>query len=135
MTGTALAMVFPDTSGLDQPMERTLYWIQVSLITDSLMFFIYAVYLIIYLQHYLIQLVPFFLLIKDDFSLYHLVSFRNIMIANWITLLLHWTAYEGVDVMFHINVEFFLCATPAMASGISIMPSYLVWPSYRRFEI
>ena len=72
LTGTLLAMLFPDTGGLDQPFEMESYWI----------------------QHYLIQAVPLYLLIRRDFVALKNSSFFNIFCGLWILLVLHFSLYE-----------------------------------------
>ena len=72
LTGTLLAMLFPDTGGLDQPFEMEAYW----------------------LQHYLIQAVPLYLLIRRDYIAARHASFFNIFCGLWVLLLLHFSLYE-----------------------------------------
>lgn len=109
LTGTLLAMLFPDTSGLDQPYEELSYW----------------------LQHYLIQTVPLYLIARKNFLALKLCNFSTVTLGIWILAFLHWTLYEYVDVYFLVNVEFMLCPTGAMNSIFSQLPSWLFWPSYR----
>lgn len=72
LTGTLLAMLFPDTGGLDQPLEMEAYW----------------------LQHYLVQAVPLYLLVRRDYlALKHANSF-NILVGLWVLLILHFSLYE-----------------------------------------
>jgi hypothetical protein len=72
LTGTLLAMVFPDTGGLDQHLEMESYWV----------------------QHYLIQAVPLYLLVRNDFiALKHAGPF-TIFCGLWTLLLLHFSLYE-----------------------------------------
>ncbi len=72
VTGTGMAMLFPDTSGLDQPYEETLYWV----------------------QHVIIQVVPFIILLRNDNLVYRMTSLKTLWLANWGVLVLHWTMYE-----------------------------------------
>ena len=72
VTGSALALLFPDTSGLDQPLEREEYW----------------------LQHYMIQVIPIYLLTRYDFAALKLSSLESLSLSNFVILVLHWTFYE-----------------------------------------
>jgi hypothetical protein len=72
LTGTLLAMLFPDTGGLDQPLEMEAYW----------------------LQHYLVQAVPLYLLVRRDYVALKNASFFNIFCGLWVLLLLHFSLYE-----------------------------------------
>ena len=72
LTGTLLAMLFPDTGGLDQPFEMQAYW----------------------LQHYLIQAVPLYLLVRRDYVALRHAGFFNIFCGLWVLLLLHFSLYE-----------------------------------------
>lgn len=72
LTGTLLAMLFPDTGGLDQHLEMESYWI----------------------QHYLVQAVPLYLLTRRDFVALKNASLLNVVCGLWILLLLHFSLYE-----------------------------------------
>ena len=72
VTGTIAAILFPDTSGLEQPYETELYWI----------------------QHYIIQLVPILLLLRNNGLMLKMTTLKSILFANWCVLLLHWLLYE-----------------------------------------
>ena len=72
LTGTLLAMLFPDTGGLDQPLEMEAYWV----------------------QHYLIQAVPVYLLIRNDYIALKHSSFFNVFCGLWVLLTLHFSLYE-----------------------------------------
>jgi hypothetical protein len=72
LTGTLLAMLFPDTTGLDQPFEMDSYW----------------------LQHYLIQAMPLYLLVRRNFLAVRHASFVNVFAGLWVLLLLHFSLYE-----------------------------------------
>ena len=72
LTGTMSAMLFPDTSGLDQPFEMQSYW----------------------LQHYLIQAMPLYLLSRRNFLALKYANFFSVFMGVWILLLLHFSLYE-----------------------------------------
>ena len=72
LSGTFLALLFPDTTGLDQPFEEISYWI----------------------QHYLIIIVPIYLLQRRNGLAYKLSSKYTIGIGLWILLLLHFSFFE-----------------------------------------
>jgi len=108
LTGTLLAMVVPGTSGLSK-LEVTCYW----------------------LQHIIIQIVPFYLLVRRDFQALRLCSIRTVLVGIWILQVAHWTFYAGVDFMFSVNVEFMLCPTFGMRDTFNAFPAYLFFPSYR----
>lgn len=108
-TGTLSAMFFPDTSGLNQPFEELHYW----------------------LQHYVIQVVPFYLLLKRDAFSFRQTNIRTVLLGAWFILISHWTIFESIDYYFSVNVQFMLCASPAMWVGMSVLPPQFIWPSYR----
>jgi hypothetical protein len=72
LSGTFLALLFPDTTGLDQPYEEISYWI----------------------QHYLIILVPIYLLQRSNGVACRLCSNYTIGIGIWILAILHFSFYE-----------------------------------------
>ncbi len=72
LTGTMSAMLFPDTSGLDQPFEMHSYWI----------------------QHYIIQAVPLYLLARRNFLALKFANWFSVFMGVWILLLLHFSLYE-----------------------------------------
>lgn len=109
LTGTLLALFFPDTTGLDQPFEEISYWI----------------------QHYLIIVVPFYLLLRKGGLALQLSSWRSLLMGLWVLTFLHFTLYEGIDLYFLINVEFMLCPSGAMNAIFGEFPSWLFYPSYR----
>jgi hypothetical protein len=72
LTGTLLAMLFPDVGGLDQFLEMDAYW----------------------LQHYLIQSVPVYLLVRRNYVALKKGSSFNVLLGIWILLFLHFSLYE-----------------------------------------
>ncbi len=72
MTGTLLAMLFPDSGGLDLKFELEAYWI----------------------QHYLIQLMPLYLLSRYNFLGAKIASPFTVLVGVWTLLLLHFSLYE-----------------------------------------
>jgi hypothetical protein len=110
LTGTLLATLFPDTSGLNQPFEELSYWI----------------------QHILIQVVPLYLLLRKGSLALKLFDFKTLFVGLWILTLLHFTLYEVIDVSLKVNVEFMLCPTGAMSHIFGLVPRAIVdIPSYR----
>lgn len=111
LTGCFLAMLFPDTSGLSQPLEMEAYW----------------------MQHVVILLMPLYLLYRKDFLALRLASTKSVFVGLWICAFLHWSLYELVDLAFLVNVEFMLCPTAAMLSIFPMLPRSFVglFSSYR----
>ncbi len=109
LIGTLLAMLFPDTSGLEQFLEEPSYWV----------------------QHYLIQAIPLYLLCRRNFQVARLCSWKTVLTGLWILHTLHYTVYEGIDLLITVNVEFMLCPTGAMASIFDLLPPAVLYPSYR----
>eukprot|EP01041_Mallomonas_annulata_P012806 gene12806-27000_t len=109
VVGTVLAMLFPDTTGLDQPFEELSYWI----------------------QHVLILVMPLYLLVRNNFVAGVVSSLETVCLSSWMVLLLHWPCYEVLDVSFQVNIMFMLCPTGAMHSAFAHFPSWILWPSYR----
>ena len=72
LTGTLLAMLFPDTGGLDQPFEMEAYW----------------------LQHYLVQVVPLYLLVRRDYVALKNFSYFPVFCGLWVLLLAHFSLFE-----------------------------------------
>jgi len=112
VSGSGAALIFPDTSGLDQWMEEPAFW----------------------LQHYFIQSVPLYLLLRYNFLAAKVIDFKTITLGAWILVFMHWSFFEPIDFAFHVNVNFFLCPAAAMESAFDAMvPKVLMWPSYRSF--
>ena len=84
VTGTVLAILVPDTSGLDQPYEAEMYWV----------------------QHYIIQLVPILLLLRNDGLMLKMTTFKSIILANWIVVVMHWAFFEVTSIEFRILYSF-----------------------------
>lgn len=72
LTGTLLAMLFPETVGLDQPFEMEAYW----------------------LQHYLIQAMPIYLLLRRNGVALRHASLNKGFIGIWILAVLHFFLFE-----------------------------------------
>jgi hypothetical protein len=109
VTGSGSAILFPDTSGLDQYLEEPAFW----------------------LQHYFIQSVPLYLLLRYEFLATKVFDFKTFLIGNWILVFTHWIFFEPIDYIFHVNVNFFLCPAAAMQAVFDGLPPALMWPSYR----
>ena len=111
LTGCFLAMLFPDTSGLNQFLELEAYWV----------------------QHVVILLMPLYLLCRKDFLALRLATTKSVFVGLWICAFLHWSLYEIVDLALLVNVEFMLCPTGAMLSIFPLLPSWLtgLFSSYR----
>eukprot|EP00981_Chlorochromonas_danica_P002036 scaffold416_cov161-Ochromonas_danica.AAC.4 len=109
LTGTLLAMLFPETGGLDQFFEAESYWI----------------------QHVLIQLLPLYLLARRDFLALGHANLFSTQVGLLILMFLHFSLYEVIDWYLGVNVEFMLCPTGPMVEIFSHLPSILTQPSYR----
>jgi TMEM164 family len=72
LSGTFLAILFPDTSGLDQPFEAESYWI----------------------QHFLIIVVPVYLLVRRNGLAVEVSTAATIGIGLWILWISHFTFFE-----------------------------------------
>ena len=72
ITGGIIAILFPDTTGLDQPFERLGFWI----------------------QHYLITIMPFYLMSRNNFLATKLTTLETTLLSNWLIGPLHWIFYE-----------------------------------------
>lgn len=72
LTGTLFAMIFPDTTGLDQPYEVESYWI----------------------QHWLIQLMPFYLLARRNYLALSYAGSTTTVCGLLILLFLHFSLFE-----------------------------------------
>jgi TMEM164 family len=68
VVGPIGALAVPALDGLDQPYEKLFFFI----------------------QHYLLLVTPLFLLLRNNFCSYKLVTFRSLVFANWGILVLHW---------------------------------------------
>ena len=108
-TGTLLAMVMPDTGGLDQRFELTAYWV----------------------QHIVIQSVPLYLLMRRNFTGLKYAGAFSIIVGLWVLAIAHFFFYEILDLTFNMNVEFMLCPTAGMMTIFPLLPQAVIWPSYR----
>ena len=72
LSGSFLGILFPDTTGLDQPLEEISYWI----------------------QHYLIVIIPVYLLVRRNGLAMDLSSFFTLAFGLWILTFLHFFFYE-----------------------------------------
>lgn len=112
VSGSGAAFLFPDTSGLDQPYEVEEFWI----------------------QHTFVQVVPLYLLLRNNGLGAEVADLKIISFGNWILVFMHWTLFEVVDYTFQVNVNFFLCPATAMGEAFKTMvPAVLMLPSYRTF--
>ncbi len=109
LMGTLCAILFPDTSGLDQPLEATTYWV----------------------QHYFIQSFPIYLLCRSNFLALKMASTRAIIIGTWFLMAYHWPILETLDSISLVNVNFMLCPTANMSIAFSALPASIMYPSYR----
>ena len=87
LSGTFLALLFPDTTGLDQPFEELSYWI----------------------QHYLIILVPVYLLQRRNGLAYNLCSPFTVGMGVWILGVLHFSFYEVRTLLYIFIKQFGQC--------------------------
>lgn len=113
LIGTLLAMLVPDTTGLDQLFERDSYWI----------------------QHYLIQVIPIYLLLRRNAIGLKESNMNTIAVGVWILALLHFSFYEMIDLWLLVNVEFMLCPTGSMSDIFNSITEmgygFIFYPSYR----
>ena len=68
VVGPIGAIAVPALDGLDQPYEKLFFFI----------------------QHYLLLVTPLFLLLRNNYCSYKLITFRSLVYANWGILVLHW---------------------------------------------
>ena len=87
--------------------------------------------IIFYLQHYLLGIVPIYLLCRNNFAASKFCSFKILFIGHLMFSLLHFTFYEFIDLNFNVNVQFLLCPTFALQDIFKSFPPYLLYPSYR----
>lgn len=112
LVGCFVAMITPDTSGLHQQYEVEAYWA----------------------QHVLILLVPFYLLMRDDFLIARLAGFRTVFIGLWFLTLIHFVFFEAIDLATMVNVEFMLCPSSGMLESFESVlgiPREWVFPTHR----
>jgi hypothetical protein len=82
LSGTFLAILFPDTTGLDQAYEEKSYWI----------------------QHYLIITIPVYLLQRRNGLAFKMSSYFTISFGLWILVLLHFSFFE-VSFKFYSSIK------------------------------
>lgn len=107
-----LALAFPDTTGLDQPLEEPMYWY----------------------QHYLSAVVPLYLLVRNDYA--GLSVFEGAGRTVWTAfcafiVIFHFAFYAPFDLLFQVNIQFMLCPGAGMHAPLGLAPQWLLWPSYR----
>eukprot|EP01041_Mallomonas_annulata_P006721 gene6721-13615_t len=103
------AIIFPDTTGLDQPYELEQFWI----------------------QHYMISIVPLYILARNNFAASRIASFQTILVSAWFVLVLHWPIFEFIDLYGQVNVQFMLCPPASLTNNVQTLPWYFRYPSYR----
>lgn len=77
--GSGGAMMFPATSGLDFYLEFEMFWI----------------------QHIVIQILPLYMLMKNNSLTAHLFDMKTLMIGNWILVMTHWVVFEVIVLISH----------------------------------
>ena len=77
LSGTFLAILFPDTTGLEQPFEELMYWV----------------------QHYLIIVVPVYLLQRRNGLACHLCTPFTVGMGVWLLGILHFSFYEVRNIL------------------------------------
>ena len=114
LVGCFVATITPDTSGLDQILEIDSYWY----------------------QHYVILIVPFYLLMRDDFLIGRITNLNTVFCGLWLLTLIHFVFFEIIDLLTNVNVEFMLCPSSGMMEtfeSVLGVPRHLVWPTHRSF--
>ena len=102
LTGTLLAMLFPETVGLDQPLEMEAYW----------------------LQHYLIQAMPLYLLLRRNGVALRHASLNKGFIGIWILAVLHFFLFE----VNYVNAIFIcVCVAPNTDDCVPIHVLIRLW--------
>lgn len=74
---------------------------------------------------------PIYLLSNRNFTAFKHCSLTNLVNGNLLIGLAHWTIFEAINVAFGVNINFFLCPTPGISAIFDVLPSFIVWPSYR----
>lgn len=114
VAGSGGTFFAPDTSGLDQPFEEEMFWV----------------------QHILLQTIPLYMLLRHDALALRMMDFKTIAIGNWFLVLTHWAIFEPIDYNFQVNVNFFLCPADAMLYLFNtILHPVMLLPSYRTFAM
>ena len=73
--------------GLDQPYEAVCFWI----------------------QHVLMLFTALFLLVRNNYVSYRLMTLRTLALGNWLIFVFHIVVFAPMDRYFLVNVQFFLC--------------------------
>jgi len=114
VVGSGGTFFAPDTSGLDQPFEVEMFWV----------------------QHILLQLIPLYMLLRHNALSLKMVDFKTILIGNWFLVFTHWAVFEPIDYNFQVNVNFFLCPADAMLHLFNtVLHPAMLLPSYRTFAM
>jgi hypothetical protein len=114
VVGSGGTFFAPDTSGLDQPLEVEMFWV----------------------QHILLQAIPLYMLLRHDALSLKMVDFKTLLIGNWFLVFTHWAIFEPIDYNFQVNVNFFLCPAEAMLHLFNtILHPAMLLPSYRTFAM
>jgi hypothetical protein len=112
LIGALLATVTPDVTGLDQPFEVELYFV----------------------QHILILVVPIFLLLRRNYMALKFCNFMSMITGLTMLTVAHFFFFEVIDLLLNVNVEFMLCPPSGVAAIFSVLPvelQILQWPSHR----
>lgn len=109
--GPIAAVACPATDGLDQPYEKEGFWV----------------------QHYMQLISPLYMLIRNDFCALKISDVKGVLLGNWLPIALHWYFFAPFDRYFSVNINFWLCPSEGMADAFTLLPTALIWPSYRTF--
>jgi hypothetical protein len=107
--GALMGLVVPATEGLDQPYEKLFF----------------------YVQHYLMLVTGLYLLLRNNFVAYKILSLKTLVLGNLLLMALHILLYAPMDRYFQVNVQFYLCPSEGMDEVFGKWPRFLVWPTYR----
>jgi hypothetical protein len=84
-----------------------------------------------WVQHVLLGAVPLYLLCRRNFAALKVCNGPLFGVGLWFFALLHFTAYEVVDVSFNVNAQFMLCPTFGLRGALNALPPAFLYPSYR----
>lgn len=82
-------------------------------------------------QHYLLVLLPFYIMLRDGGAVVHTARCSDVVVGVWTMYLYHFLIAQPVGLTTAVNLNFMLCPSDGLAGLIkALIPQAYIWPSY-----